>query len=116
MAGESGNYNDPSSIASSAQPVRVKARLKIHGRVQGVFYRQSTREKARELGLSGWVKNMPDGTVEALAAGPEEVVKQLIEWCGNGPAYARVDRVDVQLIPQEEVDGEPFPEGPFEVR
>ena len=72
----------------------VLAKLKIHGRVQGVFFRQSTREKARELGLSGWVKNMPDGTVEALAAGPENVVNELIAWCEQGPAYARVEKVD----------------------
>ncbi len=93
----------------------VVAKLKIHGRVQGVFFRQSTREKARELGLSGWVKNMPDGTVEALAAGPESVVQELIVWCGQGPAYARVDRVDVQMTNIEEADQEPMPEGPFQI-
>lgn len=94
----------------------VKAKLKIHGRVQGVFYRQSTREKARELGLSGWVKNMPDGTVEALAAGPETEVNQLIAWCRQGPAYARVEKVDVQMMDDSDAAGEPMPEGPFEIR
>lgn len=94
--------------------MQVKARLRIHGKVQGVFFRQSAREKARELGLCGWVKNMPDGTVEALAAGPENVVNELITWCGHGPAYARVDKVDVQ-ISQIESDSEPVPDGPFQI-
>lgn len=95
--------------------MQVKARLKIHGKVQGVFFRQSTREKARELGLCGWVKNMPDGTVEALAAGPENAVNELITWCGQGPAYARVDKVDVQVCRIEDADEEPVPEGPFQI-
>lgn len=95
--------------------MHVLAKLKIHGRVQGVFFRQSTREKARELGLSGWVMNMPDGTVEALAAGPENVVNELIAWCEQGPAYARVDKVDVQVSRVEETAAEPLPEGPFQI-
>jgi len=95
--------------------MQVKARLKIHGKVQGVFFRQSTREKARELGLCGWVRNMPDGTVEALAAGPEGVVNELIDWCGRGPAYARVDKVDVQMFGDGDADGEPVPDGPFQI-
>jgi acylphosphatase len=95
--------------------MQVLAKLKIHGRVQGVFFRQSTREKARELGLSGWVKNMPDGTVEALAAGPEGGVNELIAWCKHGPAYARVDRVDVVISQIEEPHREPVPVGPFEI-
>lgn len=101
--------------------MQVKARLKIHGRVQGVFFRQSTREKARELGLKGWVKNMPDGTVEALACGPENVVNELIAWCGQGPAYARVDKVDVQICKEADsesdfdCESEPAPDGPFRI-
>jgi acylphosphatase len=95
--------------------MQVLAKLKIHGRVQGVFFRQSTCEKARELGLSGWVKNMPDGTVEALAAGPENVVNELIAWCEQGPAYARVDKVDVQVFKAGEAYSEPFPSGPFQI-
>lgn len=95
--------------------MKVVAKLKIHGRVQGVFYRQSTREKARELGLSGWVKNMPDGTVEALAAGPENVIDELIAWCRQGPAYARVEKVDVHVSNIEEAAAEPIPDGPFQI-
>lgn len=96
--------------------MQVLARLKIYGRVQGVFFRQSTREKARELGLSGWVKNMPDGTVEALASGPEGTVKELIAWCQHGPAYARVDRVDVVVSRIEEPQSQTVPVGPFEIK
>ena len=70
--------------------------LKIHGLVQGVFFRQSTMEKAIELGLKGWVRNCADGTVEAEAEGEEEALIRLIEWCHDGPQRASVDRVDVQ--------------------
>ncbi|HNH76956.1 MAG TPA: acylphosphatase [Candidatus Obscuribacter sp.] len=95
--------------------MQVLAKLKIHGRVQGVFFRQSTREKARELGLSGWVKNMPDGTVEALAAGPESLVNELIAWCHKGPAYARVDKVEASVSKVEEGHEETVASGPFEI-
>ena len=95
--------------------MKVLAKLKIHGRVQGVFFRQSTREKAGELGLSGWVKNMPDGTVEVLAAGPEPVVRELISWCEHGPPYARVEKVDVHVSKVEEADTEPIPDGLFQI-
>ncbi|MBX9947871.1 MAG: acylphosphatase [Candidatus Obscuribacterales bacterium] len=95
--------------------MQVLAKLKIHGRVQGVFFRQSTREKARELGLSGWVKNMPDGTVEALATGPENVVNELIAWCQHGPAYARVEKVDAVVTMVEDSHPEPVPSGPFQI-
>lgn len=95
--------------------MQVLVKLKIHGRVQGVFFRQSTREKARELGLSGWVRNMPDGTVEALATGPENVVNELIAWCQHGPAYARVDKVDVAVSKVEDAHSERVPLGQFEI-
>lgn len=71
----------------------TRVRLVIEGRVQGVWFRDSTRQKARELNLYGWVKNRYDGGVEVLAEGPEDKVNKLIEWCRQGPAYARVDRV-----------------------
>ena len=69
--------------------------LKIYGLVQGVFFRQSTQEKAIELGLKGWVCNCEDGTVEAEAEGTEESLKRFIEWCHDGPQKASVDKVDV---------------------
>ena len=71
----------------------IRVRLVIEGRVQGVWFRESTRKEAFSLGVSGWVKNRSDGTVEALIEGPEDKVKKLVEWCRQGPPYARVTRV-----------------------
>ncbi len=68
----------------------------ISGRVQGVWYRASTRQEAIRLGLSGWVKNLPDGRVELVAEGPAQAVDALIKWCHKGPPYAAVDKVDVE--------------------
>ena len=69
--------------------------LKIYGKVQGVFFRDSSKKKARELNLSGWVRNESDGTVVIVAEGEEKNLKELIEWCKNGPNHARVDKVEV---------------------
>ena len=68
----------------------------ITGSVQGVFFRATTQEKARELGLTGWVRNLPDGRVEVLAEGDEEKLKDLLEWCRGGPSEsgACVDSVE----------------------
>lgn len=77
----------------------VARRLRIHGRVQGVFYRGWTVEAARSLGLDGWVRNRLDGTVEAVVVGPASAVDRLIAACQEGPAAARVDRVDVEETP-----------------
>ncbi len=74
---------------------RVRARLVVSGRVQGVAYRQSTVDEARRLGVAGWVRNLPDGRVEALAEGERRAVEALAAWCRRGPRLARVD--DVQL-------------------
>ncbi len=71
-------------------------KLNIKGRVQGVFFRQSTCQEARSLNLSGWVRNNMDGSVEALVEGPDENVQKLIVWCHKGPPSARVDSVDVE--------------------
>jgi acylphosphatase len=72
----------------------IRAHLIIEGRVQGVWFRDSTRAEAIRLGLVGWVKNRSDGSVEVVAEGPEEKVKELTEWCHYGPPAARVTRVD----------------------
>jgi acylphosphatase len=66
---------------------------RVRGRVQGVFYRAGTQDKARELALAGWVRNMPDGSVEVLACGDEQSLRQLQAWLQQGPAGARVDDV-----------------------
>lgn len=68
--------------------------LKIYGRVQGVYYRSSAQDKARELGLSGWAKNMTDGTVETVVEGEEKMLRDYIWWCKKGPAAARVEKID----------------------
>jgi acylphosphatase len=73
----------------------------VHGRVQGVFFRASTQDEAVRLGLCGWARNLPDGTVEVLAAGPAEGLHELLVWLHQGPATARVDRVDVAWVATE---------------
>lgn len=73
----------------------VAAKLTIKGRVQGVWYRASTHQQASDLGLVGWVRNMPDGSVEVFAQGSPDQVEALIRWCKGGPPLARVDRVAV---------------------
>jgi acylphosphatase len=72
-----------------------RVRVLISGRVQGVFFRASCGERADELGLSGWIRNVPGGDVEAVFEGAESVVEQMVRWCREGPPLARVDRVDV---------------------
>jgi len=89
----------------------VRKRLRITGRVQGVAFRASTVAAARNLGLSGWVANRADGSVEAVAEGDDTAVAALVRWCYHGPPAARVDRVEVT---DEAVQGA-LPE-PFTVR
>lgn len=69
--------------------------LIVHGRVQGVSYRASAQAEASRLGLSGWVRNRRDGTVEALVCGPSARVDEFVAWARSGPRAARVDRLDV---------------------
>ena len=71
----------------------IRAHLIIEGRVQGVWFRDSTRNEATRLNLTGWVKNRFDGSVELIAEGAREEVKKLIEWCHHGPPGARVTMV-----------------------
>ncbi len=74
-----------------------RAHVRISGQVQGVFFRDSTRQKAEELGLAGWVKNTPDGQVEALFEGPSERVREMVNWCEEGPRHASVENVDTNF-------------------
>ncbi len=74
----------------------IRVRLLVEGRVQGVWFRESTRRMATSLGVNGWVRNLPDGRVEAVAEGPEEQVNKLIEWCHKGPPAAKVTAVHVE--------------------
>jgi acylphosphatase len=70
-------------------------RAVVYGIVQGVFFRDSCRREAQRAGVSGWVRNRPDGTVEALFEGPDDAVRQMLDWVRQGPPYARVEHVDV---------------------
>jgi acylphosphatase len=73
---------------------RIAERIRVEGKVQGVFYRASTQEKARELGVAGWVRNESDGSVLIEAEGEEEDVKALAQWCWQGPSAASVKNVE----------------------
>ena len=84
-------------------------RVRISGRVQGVSFRVWTGRQARELGLSGWVRNSPDGAVEAVFEGEPDAVSAMVEWCSQGPRGAHVDSVDEAT---EEPEGLPS----FEIR
>jgi acylphosphatase len=75
--------------------------LRIRGRVQGVYFRQSTREQAIELGLTGWVRNRRDGSVELVAEGDSNSLQALVNWCKKGPALA--DVTDVERLDEEPV-------------
>jgi len=74
---------------------RIRRRVVVHGRVQGVFFRGSTQEEARRTGIDGWVRNLPDGAVEAVFEGEAAGVEQLVAYCRRGPPWAEVTRVDV---------------------
>ena len=71
----------------------IRVRLIIQGRVQGVWFRDSTRREATRLGVNGWAKNRRDGSVEVVAEGPEESVNRLVTWCHRGPSHAKVTDV-----------------------
>ena len=74
----------------------VRRRVVVHGRVQGVGFRESARRRAEELRVSGWVRNRPDGAVEAELEGDPGDVAVLVAWFGQGPPGGRVDRIDVE--------------------
>ncbi|RLF81955.1 acylphosphatase [Thermococci archaeon] len=77
----------------------VRAHLKIYGRVQGVGFRWSMQREAKKLGVNGWVRNLPNGSVEAVIEGEKERVEALIGWAHQGPAWARVTRVKISWEP-----------------
>ncbi|MFC6872228.1 acylphosphatase [Halobellus marinus] len=88
---------------------RIRAHVFVSGRVQGVYYRASTRDAARERGVDGWVKNLDDGRVEAVFEGDESAVEEMIEWCHTGSSAASVEDVEVSYE-------EPTGESGFQVR
>jgi acylphosphatase len=87
----------------------MRKRVVVHGRVQGVFFRDSTRQRAHAAGVAGWVANRPDGTVEAVLEGDADAVEALVRWLQEGPRGADVERVEVE-------DGEPEGLTGFDVR
>ena len=74
---------------------KVRAHVLVSGKVQGVFFRQKTQRQAQSLGVTGWVRNLPDGRVEAVFEGEEEAVKALVDYCHRGPSIAIVENVNV---------------------
>ena len=79
-------------------PDVARVRVVVTGRVQGVFFRDSCRERARAEAVAGWVRNRDDGAVEAEFEGPRAAVDRMVAWCREGPARARVDAVDVTEV------------------
>jgi len=75
--------------------MNLRAHLFVSGRVQGVFFRQKTKMQARMQDVTGWVRNLPDGRVEAVFEGEEQAVKALVEYCRHGPSYAKVTNLEV---------------------
>jgi acylphosphatase len=83
----------------------VRRRIVIEGRVQGVFFRDSTRQRARAHGVSGWVRNRVDGAVEAVLEGAPEAVERVVRFCETGPPHAHVTRVEVREEAPEGLSG-----------
>lgn len=81
----------------------IRRHVVVHGQVQGVYFRDSVRRLARDLGVSGWIRNRPDGAVEAALEGAPDAVERIIEWSHQGPLGARVDQVEVY---EEQPSGE----------
>jgi len=89
--------------------IMKRAHIFVSGQVQGVFFRAFVSQKRQSLGLSGWVRNLPDGRVEAVAEGQEAKINQLVRWCRVGPPQARVQSVQVTWEEPEGLSG-------FEIR
>jgi acylphosphatase len=83
----------------------VRKRVRAHGRVQGVFFRDSVRRAAERSGVAGWAENRPDGTVEAVFEGSAEAVERLVALCRSGPGHAEVDTLDVASEEPEGLEG-----------
>ena len=86
-------------------------RLRIHGRVQGVWFRESMRQEADRLGVTGWVRNRADGTVEAAVEGSPEALEAIVRWARRGPEAAQVERVEVGDDPGGHATFEKRPSG-----
>ncbi|MBA2240750.1 MAG: acylphosphatase [Solirubrobacterales bacterium] len=92
-------------MAASESRERSRRRFIAHGDVQGVFFRDSTRRRAGELGLSGWVRNTPEGTVEGIFEGSPEAVEAALSFVREGPGQARIEKVEETAEEPEGLDG-----------
>ncbi len=79
--------------------MKTRVRILVSGKVQGVFFRKSTKNKAQELDITGWVRNLDDGRVEAVFEGEKEKVEKMVEWARKGPDYAEIK--DIKITPEE---------------
>ena len=86
-------------IAEVKDMEKARAHVLISGKVQGVFFRASTQDEALRLGLKGWVRNLPDGRVEAVFEGDKKAIEEIIKWCHEGPPWAKVKEVKVEWQP-----------------
>jgi acylphosphatase len=84
-----------------SQGVNIARHLRIFGRVQGVWYRESMRRQAESVGVVGWVRNMSDGSVEAWLEGDGSSIDSIIVWARRGPPYAQVSRVEIETVRTE---------------
>jgi len=78
-------------------PDKVRFHIFVSGRVQGVFFRENTRKKAQKLEVAGWVRNLPDGRVEAVFEGEKDKIEELVNWAKKGPMFAKVNGVEIIL-------------------
>jgi acylphosphatase len=83
----------------------IGRRVLVTGLVQGVWFRQTTADVAREAGVAGWVRNLPDGRVEAVLEGEPAAVEAVVAWCHRGPRAARVDSIDITEVPSTGATG-----------
>ncbi|AEM57372.1 acylphosphatase [Haloarcula hispanica N601] len=97
------------STSKPSDMARTRAHVFVSGRVQGVYYRATTRERAQDQGVDGWVRNLDDGRVEAVFEGPEDDVEAMVEFCHEGSERANVTDVEVEFEEPEGING-------FEVR
>ena len=79
--------------------MKSKVHVIISGRVQGVWFRASTKSKAEQFGITGWVRNTSDGNVEAVFEGNKKIIEEMLEWCNHGPPLAKVDNIEVEKQP-----------------
>jgi acylphosphatase len=79
----------------------IRRRVVVHGFVQGVYFRDTTRRLAQQRGVAGWVRNRPDGAVEAVFEGETDAVESMVRWCEQGPRGAQIDGIDVFDEPPE---------------